>query len=145
MKKIVICKKSGCRDWLFGFVSKRQIGFFVCLIVWLFTYQRYGIRSCGHNCRNTVHENSKWQKNRNICKRQNETILLLNWLKMTQLQDIAWFLDYLIAWWKSVKSWNRQISQALNQAYLPESEYFIFHVYIQFFCPYRKGEIKPFV
>ena len=141
MKKIVVCKKSGSRDWLFGFVSKRQIGFFVCLIVWLFTYQRYGIRSCGHNCRNTVHENSKWQKNRNICKRQNETILLLNWLRW-----LNWFLDYLIAWWKSVKSWHRQICQALNQAYLPESEseYFIFNVFIQFFCPYRKGKIKPF-
>jgi hypothetical protein len=55
--------------------------------------------------------------------------LLLNWLMMTKLQDIAWFLDYLIAWWKS---WNRQISQALNQAYLPESEYFIFHANLQF-------------
>ena len=132
-------------DFLVLWAKDKYVGFFVCLIVWLFTYQRYGIRSCGHNCRNTVHENSKWQKNRNICKRQNETILLLNWLKMTKLQDIAWFLNYLVAWWKSVKSWNRQISQALNQAYLPEYKYFIFHVYIQFFCPYRKGESKPFV
>ena len=63
---------------------------------------------------------------------------------LTGSRWLNWFLDYLIAWWKSVKSWNRQTSQVLNQAYLPESEYFIYHVYIQFFCPYRKGEIKPF-